>query len=279
MRITSATNTRTAKASLINFVAGESNTPILFSKFKYRLLMLLNSFVFDYLVRLRCGGLTLDYHFLKDIPVVKSNEIPKIILIPISRLSIPHIRFSIDWMYIRSMFPFLNDSTWKSFWAITPHERLRINCVLDAIVAELYKLDYEDYTWILKEDTSDPKGFWRIDKDKPIELRKTTLTLQAFKRLKEVGLDAFCKEDWQFPKEIQEKLGPRFLPWQLGGTPEESWEECKQHAKNILGEEKYKQFIDDLNNPEKDIETRSFSDKNNENKKLQKSIFSWGDKK
>jgi len=34
MRITSATNTRTAKASLINFVAGESNTPILFSKFK-----------------------------------------------------------------------------------------------------------------------------------------------------------------------------------------------------------------------------------------------------
>ena len=138
------------------------------------------------------------------------------------------------------------ESNWKSLWAITIHERLRLRCILDAIVAELYGLDYEDFAWILKDDPADPKGFWRVDKDKPKELRQTTLTLQAFKRLKEVGLDEFIKEDWQFPEEIQKQLGPRFLDWQLKGTPEESWAECEYHAKQILGEEGFKKFMEEM---------------------------------
>ena len=64
-----------------------------------------------------------------------------------------------------------------------------------------------------------------------------------------MGLEEFCDEDWQFPPDIQEKLGPRFLPWQLEGTPEESWEECEMHARN-LGEEGYKSFVDNIDKTE-----------------------------
>lgn len=34
---------------------------------------------------------------------------------------------------------------WKRLWAITSHERLRLRCMLDAIVAELYSLEWDDF--------------------------------------------------------------------------------------------------------------------------------------
>jgi hypothetical protein len=33
---------------------------------------------------------------------------------------------------------------------VTNHERLRVRCILDAIVSELYGLELDDLTWILK---------------------------------------------------------------------------------------------------------------------------------
>lgn len=47
--------------------------------------------------------------------------------------------------------------------------------------------------------------------------------------------------------EIASKLGPRFLDWQLEGTPEESWKECEMHARNILGEKGFEEFMSKLN--------------------------------
>ena len=119
----------------------------------------------------------------------------------------------------------------------------------------------------------DPKGFWRIDKDKDPELRHTVLTLVAFhdlqKRIDEQGGDrdkgiaAFLAqnngEGWilpetlrladyglghddraQHPQPVASRLGPRFHDWQLAQTPEESWAECERHAKAILGEDGFK---------------------------------------
>jgi len=169
-------------------------------------------------------------------------------------------------------------------WAITSHERLRLRCLLDAIIAELYGLSYDDFAWILREcgypkenirelsKTFDPKGFWRVDKDKDPELRHTVLALKAFADLKEIGLDAFCAlnhgEGWMIPETltykvnpdgkivfdsadgktvpVRERLGPRFLDWQLAGTPEESWKECEMHARNILGEEGFAKLMAEI---------------------------------
>jgi hypothetical protein len=171
----------------------------------------------------------------------------------------------------------------KKTWAITPHERLRLRCLVDSIVAELYGLDWQDLAWILSDcdrpkeqlvskafaRTLNPKGFWRVDKEKDPELRHTVLTLVAFRDLKNLitvyggdhdrGIAAFCAqndgEGWMLPETLQladfdlghderarqpqpvrERLGPRFLPWQLAQSVEDSWAECTPHARNLLGE-------------------------------------------
>ena len=124
----------------------------------------------------------------------------------------------------------------------------------------------------------DPKGFWRVDKDKDPELRHTILTLIAFHDVqqkieecggdREMGIEAFCGqndgEGWMLPETlclgdyglghnerakehqpVASRLGPRFYDWQLEQDPEESWRECHLHARNLLGETGYRQLLDD----------------------------------
>jgi len=111
-----------------------------------------------------------------------------------------------------------------------------------------------------------------VDKEKDPELRHTVLALKAFADLKAIGLDAFCElndgEGWMIPEmltykinndrtiafdkpdgktvAVRERLGPRFLDWQLAGTPEESWQECEMHARNILGEEGLAKLMEEI---------------------------------
>jgi hypothetical protein len=114
--------------------------------------------------------------------------------------------FSADWWL--SLLDSLDDGTqrgrdardtmlatpWRKLWAVTPHERLRLRCILDAVVAHLYGLDEEDFRWILRDcdhpvdqvnnkafaRALDPKGFWRVDKTLDPELRHTVLAQVAF---------------------------------------------------------------------------------------------------
>lgn len=155
-------------------------------------------------------------------------------------------------------------------WAVTPRERLRLRSILDAAVAELYGLELDDFTWILRDcdhpiakvcdkpfsRTLDPKGFWRVDKEQDPELRHPVLSLVAFHELKRIGLDAFLAlndgDGWMLPETLRladyglghdararehqpvaSRLGERFLPWQLEQGVEESWEECRRHAELI----------------------------------------------
>jgi hypothetical protein len=85
-------------------------------------------------------------------------------------------------------------TNWYRLWAITPYERLRLRCIFDAAVAELYGLEIDDFAWILQDcdhpttqvcdkkfaRTLEPKGFWRVDKEKDPELRHPVLSLVAF---------------------------------------------------------------------------------------------------
>ncbi len=160
--------------------------------------------------------------------------------------------------------------SWRRLWAITPHERVRLRAILDAAVAELYGLDKDDFRWILRDcdhppekvcngafaRTLDPKGFWRVDKERAPELRHPVLSLIAFHELKKLGLERFLAlhdgDGWQLPETLRladydlghdarakehqpvaSALGERFLPWQLGEDVEASWEECRRHAELI----------------------------------------------
>jgi len=125
----------------------------------------------------------------------------------------------------------------------------------------------------------DPKGLWRVDKDKDPELRHTVLTLVAFLDLQEkteaaggdrdASIEAFLSqndgEGWLLPETLRladyglghddrakehqpvaSRLGPRFYDWQLAQSAEESWRECHLHARNLLGEAGYQKLLADI---------------------------------
>ena len=48
---------------------------------------------------------------------------------------------------------------------------------------------------------------------------------------------------------VARRLGPRFYDWQLEQTAEESWQECRLHARNLLGEEGYEQLRKGIDQP------------------------------
>ncbi len=290
MDITSSTNMRTMISSIVYNNPCGNSAPLLFTqKNPFSLCCILNSFVYDFQARLRCGGLHLNYFVIDEtaipLPHITFNIISKIMGIAFpSEIASP--------LWIKHIQKNSLNKTWKSNWALTKHERLRYRCILDSIVGKMYKLNFSDISWILKNDTLDFKGFWRVDKDKPQELRHTTLTLVAFRDLEkmieemggdvEKGIQAFCKqndgEGWMIPEKIRfiqredgtldfdtpdseefdvrSKLGPRFFDWQLEGTPEESWKECEMHARNILGDDEFERFMKenhDYNNSNEDL--------------------------
>lgn len=252
--ITKDTNTRTMIASITPYYpSGNSVTRIDIDDStiddKLFVVQVMNSFVFDYILRLKCSGGNMNAFILKEAPVVDKYKIEKYkeqLIKYNASLQLGNEVFAKEWIELSKKYDYMKKYNWYALWSLTEHERLRIRCILDAVVAELYGLDYEDLSWILKDDPTDPKGFWRVDKDKPVNMRHTTLTLVAFKRLKEIGIEAFLNEDWQLPKDVAEAIGPRFLDWQLEKSVEESWKECEEHARAFLGDKEYEEFIKNL---------------------------------
>jgi hypothetical protein len=236
MRVGSSTNARSMYAALAYDIACGHTVPVLQGESKdvlstLSLLACLNSFVYDYALRCRLGGIDISYFIIAETPLIPRTRLLSTPCAQLAaRLNLIMPCFAPQWLDMRKAYPHLGERHWRRLWAITRHERLRLRCILDAIIAELYGLEYADFAWILRPDQDNIKGFWRVDKDQPIELRHTTLALAAFKRLKEAGLEAFCQEDWQFSAEIARQLGPRFTDWQEQGSVEQSWEECEMHA-------------------------------------------------
>lgn len=286
MNISSATNARTMVAAFAkDWPCGHALNPARLGSLRSTLGMVsvVNSFAYDYSTRVRVGGLNISFFVLDETPVIRKEHVlsQSEILISTARLSLCHNVWAPEWLQLTSDLrdsSLVSNNSWHKAWALTEYERLRLRCILDAVVAELYGLSFDDFSWILRNDPSDPKGFWRVDQHQPLELRQTTLALAAFRDLKEMGLDAFCAMPdreglpgcgWQIPETlkfavrdqgiikfdalegdpytVRERLGPRFLPWQLEGTPEESWAECELHARNILGEAIFKRLMAQLN--------------------------------
>ncbi len=256
LNVASSTNTRTMICFLNRDYPQGNSAPVLKLKTNnienYLLLCgLLNSFVYDFALRCRFGGLSLNWYILEDTPLPANlnyvkPQVLNYFVLNAARLSFIHEYFSIEWLVLAQKHKELFRESVKSLWAITPHERLRLRCILDALVAEFYGMSYDDLAWILRNDSSNPKGFWRVDKEKSEELKQTNLTLLAFKRLKETGIEKFCEEHWQFPPAIQEQLGPRFLDWQLVEAAEDSWKRCSNHAINLFGEERFQWIMKEI---------------------------------
>ena len=68
---------------------------------------------------------------------------------------------------------------------MTEADRLRLRVEIDALCADLYGLDPDDFDWIVRDDPTDPKGFYRVDRQLPFRERLTGLAAAAFRALKD----------------------------------------------------------------------------------------------
>jgi hypothetical protein len=194
----------------------------------------LNSYAFDWQLRLRFGGSggagALDNAKLYESSVPQPGKpmdaaLGQLVL----ALNCGNEIFAADWLEHRATVP--QASAWRSAWAVPVHERLRLRTILDAVVVALYGLSRDDLRWILRDcdhprerladkafrRTLDPKGFWRVDKTEDPELRHTVLTLVAFDALekliaehggdREAGIAALLAlnggEGWMLPETLR----------------------------------------------------------------------------
>ncbi len=288
MNIGSATNSRTIYATAItDFPCNHALNPTRVRNLEnvFTLNLLLNSFMIDHQVRLRLTGLNISFFVLDEISVPLPRTAQFLTRIGIC-LGIPAISFAPYWIGFEK---YLSKGSWKNLWHLSLGERTRSRCFSDALLASTIDLSCSNLSFLLKACDMDsttlrspainPKGFWRVDKDKPPELRQTVLTLVAFQDLQEKieacggdrdrGIEAFLNqndgEGWMLPETlrladyglghddrakehqpVRSMFGPRFYDWQLAQTPEESWRECHLHARNLLGKEKYQELLDEI---------------------------------
>lgn len=240
MNITSATNVRTVVAGYVrDHPCNHSLNPsrVMDGHLLDHLVFmaLVNSFAYDYIVRMRLGGINLSEFILEE--TVLPHRIPptikKALALWAARLTLVHRSFAPEWLLLRRTYPELASAPWASFWAVTASDRLAHRCALDALAALVFGLDDQDLAHILDPDESNPKGFWRVDQDLPAEQRQTSLTLVAFRDLLEAGVEEFSKKDWNLPEYARNFDRPGVKSW----APTEDWSDCENHARNIVGEE------------------------------------------
>ena len=184
----------------------------------------LSSLCYDWQMRQRISGANINSFFVMETSIPLSLHWISILS---SRLNLVGRKYASLWTAVNRVIT--SQSTYKKIWALTPHERLRLRCMIDAIVASLYGLNRDDFAWILKDcdhpttnstnrnfcKRLDPKGFWRVDKIENPELRHTVLSLKAFDDLqifiekvgdRDAGIEAFCEQNdgdgWKLPETL-----------------------------------------------------------------------------
>ena len=244
---------------------------------KMEFIQYLTSFVFDWITRQRMSGTHLNWHVAESLALPYPKSTPFGLPVHHARFALSGIQFAPDWVRLSNAVPRPHLST------CSPHERLRITAMINAIAASTFGVSAPELSHILSDcdypkgaiDVRQPKGFWRIDSDKSPELRHTVLTQIAFQDLedkiiaagdREEGIEAFLAqnhgEGWMLPETLRladyglghddraqqfqpvaSHLGPRFYDWQLVQTAEESWRECHLHARNLLGADGYARLL------------------------------------
>jgi hypothetical protein len=276
MDVTSATNTRTLIGTITPQYPSGNKVPLLLlggSRATHLSLSLtVNSFPFDYVMRRRLSGLSVNYFILAEAPLpVASRDGARCRVAVAAALGAPSVTFASLWLLMEEARA--KADPWRAKWALTKSERVRCRCISDAVAASRFGADAQAMAQILEgcdladgEGDADPKGFWRVDKDEDPELRLTVLAQIAFADLQkkirasggdnEKGIEAFLTQNdgdgWKLPDELRladyglghderakqpqpvaSRLGPRFYDWQLGQSAEESWRECEIHAANL----------------------------------------------
>lgn len=232
-RLINSTNERSMIAAIIPPCPSSDTTLVLqlrrpTLRNQMRLCACLNSFVFDWCVRSRVAGATgataLDLGRLEELPIPGDWSASGTLIESCARLNLVGWAFAPEWLRLRGLVGGVS-------FARSPAERLRLRCIVDALVSSLYAIDepalrliLADCDWPVAASGSvaftrqlDQKGFWRVDKEKDPELRHPVLALVAFHDLQEHiaaaggdrhrGIESFCKqndgEGWMLPETLR----------------------------------------------------------------------------
>jgi hypothetical protein len=265
------TDTRTAIGSLVYGVPC-GNTLGVLSGDEHKLAAVgfaFSTIAFDWLVRKRLGGTHLNLFVAEEcaIPEGFRAGVPDYIGALLG-LTFPDEMSARVWMSLGAQVR--RDLSWRRQWALTAHERTRLKAILEAVAFHYSGLDLDDACAILRDadrpiaqltndafcKSLEQRGFWRIEKHQPPELRHPVLALIALGDLKSQGLQSFLSqndgEGWMLPDAVRlsdyglghddrakqaqpvaSVLGTRFLPSQLGEDVDRSWDECAAHAELI----------------------------------------------
>jgi hypothetical protein len=194
IRVTSNTNTRTTYATVLppfptGFTACQLQPHSMTWMGALELAVTMNSVVFDYVARRRVCGLDIAWFHLQELPIPCSDLIgtPAVIRLAASLcFTAPALATGLWDLRSRGV---LHD---EFRLALTPAERLRSRCILDAVAAAAYGIEDSDLRKILRgcdrpkavppsvvDEIEESKGFWRVDFDDHPEHRHTVLSLVA----------------------------------------------------------------------------------------------------
>ena len=308
MAVGSATNERTVIGANVRGLPASHALRVLTSSDSNRvgsLTALLNSFVFDYSMRLRLAGSNLDFHILEQNLLPAPSQTRQLLDDLVARLRSDGPGQAVQTLSEAPAALMRPNSVGPTAGTTLPRseaERTRLLSIVDATVALFFGIENADLREILRQcdlPSSDndmrsnpdlrSKGFWRVDKDKPPELRHTVLAQVAYADLQRhvaaagnrgAGIRSFLDqnygEGWLLPETLRladynlghddraqhhqpvaSELGPRFYDWQLAQTPEEAWNETRLHARNLLGEPSYCRLLAEL----KDASTEQHSNR------------------
>lgn len=265
MDVSSATNSRSMISAVVWDRPCGNKVPVLAvdrnTSSALDLLASLNSFAFDFALRNRLGGLTINYFIAEECPLPVFGALPADLRGAVFSLaSVLHPTFAAgsEEIGIHNHKP-----------AVTPHERLRVRAMLDAVVFSLFGMTYEEASHVMSgcdlpsqaysgptSKQLNPKGFWRLGKNLDPELRHTVLTLVALRDLQEQGIDRFLSQHdgdgWRLPdslcladyglghderaqslQPVASRMGPRYPDRGYSSNTERWKRECREHAAQI----------------------------------------------
>lgn len=239
--IARTTDSRTMIAAVIPPMPAGNKVPLLVPRHPAEVGVLasaLDSFVFDWIERIRQGSTSLNWHIIEEQPLPRAlGRSAGVVSRLAAGLGLAHVTFAPAWLRVAS-----RTLGWRVLWRLSTRERLRARALLDALVAQAWGLNADDLSWILREcDHATPdgarldaRGFWRVDKDRPPELRLPNLAIAALRFLESGGLDQVREDDRVWDPPVLQAVGPRLLPVQESERPHSGWEECQAHAELVV---------------------------------------------
>ena len=284
MRVSSSTNSRSTIAtylgshpagdSVFYFVPSDDDPEV-----ATVIASIFSTVAFDFVIRARLSGLNMSEFVMVDAALPQPlQNLTQAILEPAVALCHTGPSSAIERLRLAAGGPLPGV-------ALPPVARLDRVAAINAMVAASFGLRRDDLNYMLRGcDEMEPaglapKGFWRVDKHRPPELRQTVLTQIAFADLqrhieaaggdREAGIQAFMTqnqgEGWLVPETLRladydlghddrarehqpvaTELGPRFYDWQLVQTTEEAHRETHLHARNLLGKHGYRRLVADI---------------------------------